>query len=509
LGLEAFILLAAVVSVGLGTAAGDPDGAPPAGLTLADTMGATLQSNPDIRVAFYQAESSRGALVSAGAPFDFTMSTTGAGQRTHTLDPSTGAPAIQDQISYSYDAERLLRNGIALSPQIALTRSSYSTQAGIVVNSAQVGLTVTVPMLQDRGGAVTAATERAASTDYSSSLQSLAQTTAERILAAAVSYWDYVSAERRLEALRASENRAEQTVAKTRTLVSADERTPADLTQILGNLGSRRVSRINAEQAVSQAREQLGLAMGLEPEQIPLLPEPATDFPPPLSEESPQTPLPRLLEMAYTSRADLSAAELDVTSARTRMDAARNGLLHRLDLAVGAGYVTTLAGRSFQDFLGFGGHSIYKGPDASAQLIYEFPGGSSRSRALGRLLQSTAVHEQQRVLRDDLRRQIAAGVWISTEALHRSGAAVRESEEAVRLTESTVQASVRKFEVSDATLFDVIQAEDQLTSAVLARIQSRRDYAVAVVTLRFASGALLQSREGKPTVDAALLLTPP
>jgi outer membrane protein TolC len=496
--LEAVLVLAAMMGAGDGT-----------GLTLGDTVGATLTSNPDIRLAFYQSESSRGALISARAPFDFTMTTAGTGRRSHTLDPTKGIPATQDLIGYAYGGERLLRNGIALSPQISLTRSSYSTQATTAVNTAQAGLTVTLPMLQDRGGAVTAASERAATDDYSSSLQSLAQTTAERILAVTVSYWDYVSAERRLEALRASEARAEQTVAKTRTLISADERTPADLTQILGSLASRRVSRINAEQTVSQARQQVGLTMGLSPEGIPLLPDPTTDFPPPAADESPLTPLPKLLEMAYASRADLRASELDVSAAQKRTDAARNGLQHRLDLALGTGYGATVSGRGFQDFLGLGGQSIYKGPEASVQLVYEFPAGSSHSRAMGRLLQNTAILEQQRVLRDDLRRRIATGVWLASEALLRSGGAVRESEEAVRLTEWTVQASVRKFELGDATLFDVIQAEDQLTSALLARIQSRHDYAVAVVTLRFASGSLLPSREGTPTVDASLLLTPP
>jgi outer membrane protein len=88
---------------------------------------------------------------------------------------------------------------------------------------------------------------------------------------------------------------------------------------------------------------------------------------------------------------------------------------------------------------------------------------------------------------------------------------MRESKEAVRLLSSTGQAEKSKFQLGVSTLFDVIQAEDALTSALLGEIQSQRNYAVAIVSLRYQSGTLVAGDEGEApgTVDAAGLQTPP
>jgi outer membrane protein len=480
---------------------------PAPGLTLAETVTTTLESSPDIQLASYRTEASHGALVAAGAPFDLQPRSTGLASRLHVIDPRDGAPAVQDQLVYTVGGRRLFRNGMAVAPELSLTRTHLSTGPGLDGSTAQLGLTMTMPLLRDRGGAATAAVERAAVRDYESSRLGFQHTTAQRVLVVAVAYWDYLAAMRRVEVFRASEARAEQTVGQTRTLVAAEERTPVDLTQILGNLASRTVSRINADQALVEARQALGLAMGIASERIPLLPEPATDFPPP-APDIPRSDPEQLLAQAYVRRADLGAAEQDLLSTSTLLEASRNELKPRLDVILGTGYEARVPGLGFDDFFA----PVYRHRpklNASVQLSYQFPPASSQSLVRGRLMQVASAQEQQRILRDELRRQITAGVWVAGEALRRGEAAMRASEEAVRLTQSTVQAQLRKFELGVSTLFDVIQAEDGLTSALLSQIQSQRNYAVAVATLRFQGGVLVENRDGRPAVEVARLLTPP
>lgn len=481
--------------------------ADPGALPLDEVLRATLASNPEIQLAVQQAESARGALLSSGAAFDLTLASTGAESRVHTSDPRDGADAIQKRLSYQVEVQRLFRNGISVAPDVALTRTSLSTLPGSSSgNTASVGLTLGLPLLRDRGGAESAASERAAAHDYEASLLALRHTTAQRVLSAVVAYWDYLSAQRRLDVSRASEERAQRTADQTRVLVQAEERTPADLTQILGNLASKKVSRISFEQAVVEAQQQLGLAVGLPAEQIPWLPPAATDFPIPPAPGALGTASQELVDGAYARRSDLAAAEQDLLATRSLLDGTRSELKPRLDLVVSSGYTTTGDGLGFGPFF----TPLYRpGPklDASLQLSFQLPLANSRAR--GRLLQTASASEQQRILRDDLRRRISTGVAVALQALQRGAAGVTESEEAVRLSESTVQAEQRKFQLGVSTLFDVIQAQDGLTNALLGQIQSQRNYAVAIATLRFQSGTLVFGQRDQPTVETASLLSPP
>jgi outer membrane protein TolC len=212
--------------------------------------------------------------------------------------------------------------------------------------------------------------------------------------------------------------------------------------------------------------------------------------------------------VAYERRPDLAAAEEDLHSAETLWRAARSDLRPRLNLVVGTGYTSAAAGLGFSNFFS----PLYRGGpnlDATFQLTYSLP--VSNSLARGRLLQNSAAYEQRRLLRDDLRRRIASGVAVAWEGLARGAAGMRESKEAVRLLSATVQAEKSKFQLGVSTLFDVIQAEDALTSALLGEIQSQRNYAVAIASLRYQSGTLVAGEEGEGPmkVDAASLQTPP
>ncbi len=483
-----------------------PGAAAPA-LSLEEVVVGTLRANPDILLSAQQAEITRGTLLATSSSFDLNVQSSALAARLHATD-TAGADALQKQLAYSIGLQRLFRNGVSLRPDVSFTRTGFDTFPGsATVNDTSVGLTASLPLLRDRGGVSTASGERAARHDYTASLLSLRHTTAQRVLAAVIAYWDYLSAESRQGVLVDSEHRAQRTADQTRVLVEADERTQADLTQILANLAGKRVARISSEQTLVEARQTLGLAIGLPAEEIERLPKAATLFPAPPAGDAPLAAPTGALADAFGQRDDWAAAEQDQRSADALLRGARSDLRPRLDLSLTTGYKAAETGLGLSQFFAPAWRRSPK-LDATLQLSLAFPPANSRAR--GRLLQSAGAALQQRILIDDLRRRITTGVSVAAQALVRGAAGVHASEQAVRLSESTVQSEERKFQLGVSTLFDVIQAEDGLTSALLNQILSQRNYAVAIATLRFQSGRLvLGERDQPPSVPVESLLTPP
>jgi outer membrane protein len=184
-------------------------------------------------------------------------------------------------------------------------------------------------------------------------------------------------------------------------------------------------------------------------------------------------------------RGDLAAADLRLRAAEVRMEAARNELTPRLDLEVSGGYTGQSSGLGT---LGEVHHNL-PGVDVAVGLSFQLP--VEQRGARGRAGQAAAALEQRRIVHQDLGRQIQIGVVAAFEAVRNSLLGLRESVEAVRLMEQTVEAEKRKFQLGSSTLFAVNQAEESLTSALLEKIDRQRDHAVSLANLRFETGTIV------------------
>lgn len=498
------VLGSGVIVAVLAVHAAADDKVAPGGLGLAQVVKVTLSASPELKLAAAQVETADGSRMLSRAAFDLTLTATATAARTNRLD-GMGARAVQWDTVFTAGAQRLLRNGFLVTSEISLTRSLLSQSLGVDTNTADVRLGVSIPLLRDRGGASSAAAEQAAARDHEAARWGLRDAAAQQVLAAVVAYWDYQVAHERLKVLRASEARAERSVEETSALVKADERTPADLIQLRGNAASKRAVRASSEQDITAARTALGLAMGLPADAIAALPPPATAFPAPGSGAE-RLDASRLVEESYRRRADLAAADQRTRSASIRLEAARSDHRPRLDLVLNTGYQTTEADEGLaRFFLTVNQHRPHL--DALVGLRFELP--VSNSAARGQVTQSSAAQEQSRIARDDLRRRIAAGVALGLAAVAHAEATMLESAEAVRLFEAGIQAVQRRFQLGAATLFDLIQAQDALTNALLFHVQSQRDYAVAIAGLRFQSGRLVEGDRDDFLVPVADLMNPP
>lgn len=480
------------------------------GLTLQQVVDAALAGGVDILLAAEQVRLGEGELLNSRAPFDTVMATRlSRGRVEETVFGDTGAlgavAVTTETGAYSLDLSRRFRSGITVRPEVVTSQLQLDGLARTPSSSTAVNLELVVPLLRDRWGRVVRTAEEAAEVGSRADRFELDHQRSLSAFAAASAYWSYLGAYRQLDVFATSQARAELLVDETRQLVDAEERPAAELNQVLGNAASKRIDRIRAEQDVAEARRRLGVAMGIFAADIPRLPPPATDFPAPRPFDA-AAAVPGLVDSALGRRADLRAAGDEEASAELLLDGARDELKPALDVALTTGY-SGLAGDA--DFGGIFDSFHRNVPGASASLLVSYRLPVSNAAARGRALQRQAVHRQQQIVRDELERLIASVVAVAAEDVMRSAMADEEAQRAVELSRNTVENEKEKNRLGLATLFDVILAEDRLTSALLSTVGTRLSYAQAVARLRFETGALVVDPGGVAGVDAELMMSAP
>ena len=481
----------------------------PGGLTLGDIVNAALRTSPAIQLAQQQLEAERGRLVSAGAPFDLVLGTNATvAQSQQWPQLTTAANAFQtNSVGYGLTLSKQLRSGIVVEPTVSVRRSA--TQGWVrASNAADVSLNVAVPILKNRGGSVSAAQLYAAEALYSAEEHALRHNAAGGMLDAVSAYWNYVAAQQTLEIRVAAEQRAERLVNEMRVLVTAEERAASDLNQAQGNLASKRVTRMAAEQALADARQRLALRMNVDPMDTVLAPA-ADGFPAPppaafLSDSSNDAALARA---ALANRADLARQREIRRSATISVGAAEADARPGLDVLLGVGYAGLQTRNGVDGFLS----PLYRGipgVNASVRIDYQLP--VSNAAGKGGVLQQTAALRQVDVELKRLQRDAMLSARLAAQSTRRSARALSEAADAVARYRAVAASEKEKHRLGVSTLLEVILAEDALTNSLLVEVASRANYAVAIVTLRYATGTLIDNSAGgaELSVDVAKLLTP-
>ncbi len=501
------------------------------GLTLADVLRTTAVLSPSARAARWQLDAARGGVAVASAAFDAQVqSIVGGGRQREAayVSPTLVSATQTRSVDYQVGIAKRLPWGVVVTPTVGLSQlgvltsgvasgaAAGGTIAGVAPTTrAKAGLGVAVPLGKDRFGRAVAAGMRAADSELDASTLDLRQAAAQAAYEAAVAYWSYAAARQRLDVQRETERRAQLLVDETRELIRADERPAGDLAQLLGNLATRRAQRVTAEQAVDEARQQLGVVMGVPAATIAALPAASTPYPVP-NDSAPRAGAPSVDATDATApnatapnatapnatapsaapsdvadrvlrRPDVLAAAARRRAARDQVDVAMQATRPRVDLVVDASYAGLDQGFGVDRFVS----PLYRnvpGLTTNVQLQFDLP---VRNAAAGGLAaQREAEHEQRRIVEADLARRALAAVAVATSALARGRDALRESTDAVRLARQMVDNEKQKFRLAMATQFDVVNAEEALTNALLAEIAARRGYAGALAALRFAAGDL-------------------
>jgi outer membrane protein len=473
--------------------------AAPRPLTLSDVVRTVLDSAIDLRGAQQQLNASEAGRAIAGAPYEPQVATFAANATDRQLTEGSGSTPpssiLSTSTTYGVTVDRMFRSGLIISPSIGVTRQASSTASLPPPNRASVNLGLTMPLLRGFGNSPARAGEVAAASDMQASELDLQHTAARTVLTAVSAYWDYLGAYRRLEVQQLAERRADELVTETRALVSADERSPSELLSLNANASLKRIPRIAAEQSVLEARQRLGIALGLPAEAIWRLGAPATDFPRGDALTAPSAAGgAALASRAEQLRADVAAARARFSSAKATREGLSRESKPRLDVVLGVGYTGAERGSAFRQYYS----SIFQGVaglNSSVQINYQPSIGSEAVRGL--IDQAQAAMDRSSLTVADLTRTAVTATHVAAEGLRSARQQLEIAEEAVALTQKSVESEMTKFRLGMSTRFDVIQAEDALTGALLGHIGAQVLASQALVRVRFESGALLHVGEGR------------
>jgi len=501
------LLMLAALNIGIQLAAQAP---PPAssssarGLTLIQAVQSTLQNHPVLMSQQAQVEISRGQREQSSSIFDSTTQAGLSQRRTATpllnsqFQPGgqTG-PLIFTQNSnltdYSLDFSRLFRNGVSAQSTFAVGRNTDNFARAIGLNTSNMNLVISLPLLRGRGRKVVAAQEQASIAGVDAALFDVNQLMSQLISTTAASYWNLVAARKNLAIAVEAEERGRIYRETVQALVDADHVPRNDLNDVTANLAQRTATRIALEQEAIAAQAQLALNMGKKPGEIlEEIGELADDFPYGEDQKVPSNTsvsLKYYLEEALDRRADYFAAQRRNAGAGMLLTAAKNRVLPQVDFSVGAGYSGMGEGRNGNSF--FAAPVSNVGPNAYAGITYVFSGRNQAAR--GALRQTSAATQQAELKAEELARNIGAQVVIADQAVINSILGEREMRRAVTAFQAALSGEREKYRAGMGSIVDVLIVEDKLNNALIQQVQAQQAYALAVVQFRFSTGTLLQA----------------
>lgn len=480
-----------------------------AGLTLLDAAQTTLAEQPQINAQREQVTVAQGALQAVTGRFD--MRLRGSADTGHSplplrvQDEQNGITStVTNTTDFYVGFDQPLRTGLIISPTIGVSRLDRDFDP-LATNRASVGLAITQPLVRGRGVDVVTAPEVAARYELSATNGDLLYTASAGVYNTAVAYWTYLAAYRTLDIAQTAEGRARRGMEEMQTLIDAGNRPAADIREMSAYLSERLALLSSSEQSVFEARQALGIAMGIPADRTAALGAPTDDFPP-LPEGASGLSDAALLDMAIASRGDLEATRQRELETQVLIVPARDQLKPQVDLSVSAGYAGLTEGAQFPGlFTAIGSRGT--GPNLFASVVVSQAKDTNTAR--GQLLQTEAAHRQTVIQRDNLARTIRSNVVVAEQDLVRSLERARYLRDAVTMYGQAVDDERQKLQLGRSTTVELIAVEDRLTNNRLNEVQAMLSYAAALARLRLETGTLVGGSAPTFQVTADALRTIP
>lgn len=489
-------------------------GAPAAGLALAEAVRLALAQNPAIQVQQAQIEVAAGQRQQASGQFDWQLAA--AVNYDRTVTPLTdgaiaanGAPFLDQtrliSAGYQFGLNKQLRNGVQLGSTVSVLSTDDNTPTALhgQQHLARLDVALTVPLLRGRGAASVAAAEDAASLNEQAEHYLLRDRAAQTVYATLQAYWTYRARVELEQVALSAARRSEALLDSVRKLVAAAERPRADLVLLQADLADKQAAAQAATLARNDARVALGRLLGLEPAAIALLAEPEQALP---AAALAGGPLPEQAEAlaagALRQRPDVQALALQLEAAQRLARAAHDELRPQLDLQLGLASAQASEAGARYGFLRDGGRG-QSDPSLFARLNFQFP--PQNNRAQGQLRERAALAAQLAARALDLRHEVGSSVAQALQTLARTGAQMQNESSALALYEQAVSQEIVKQQNGIATLIDVINVEARYQGARVNQLQLQLAYANAIASLRLASGTLLPGAADRFTLDPAEL----
>ena len=493
---------------------------PGAGLGIVQAVQATINQNPLLHIQEQQVALSQGALLVQRGKFDTTIGSTVNQNRTYTpLTKAAEATAKQAGIDTSTQntnttttdltGSKLFESGISIAPSIQLIRTTDNLTNQTGLNNSQVGVQVTLPLLRNRGRDAVAAGKIAAEFEVTATSYDLSQLASQLIAGTAQAYWNYLGAVQSVAIYAESERRGLELLEGVRTLIAADMIPRSELDNAVANVAARTASRLMAEQSVVEAKQALALAIGVSSANVLEIPDPTDPYPDETTTSLISTTpaaLKNYIQLALSRRADYLAAKKRVQESSALVVAARNQLKPQLDIVVSGGYAGLQETTRFDKYLSSIFQNIY-GPSVVGGIQYSFPLENRVAR--GQLVENEATLQQLQLRIDDAGRNIASNVVTAATGLNSSVLQLQQAHQAAVSYLSALQGERERLRLGVGSILDILQTEDRYIGAALNEISAKVGYAVAIASLRLATGTYLLPDQPVQAVAKDAFYLPP
>lgn len=423
--------------------------------------------------------------------------------------------APKDQVSnvgtLDFDLSRQLRSGIVLGLFATMTyqhqnfagKASTNPQQGGQgvpdLYKGEVGANFTVPLMRGLGRDSVAAPETAARREHDAALL-LARHQAEvSLLNTLLAYWDLRAAAEEVAVAERSVKLQADLLGLTRELIKAAERPRADEARSLAAHADALARLESSRRRAHEAGVNLARFMGVALEPGSAAPTAADEFPrPPEKILIEDAAIKALANSAVEQRRDRQASAAFAEAGRIFATGAAKDTRRRLDLE-GSVWGNSIAESKFSELDRWVLRSF------SGAVRFEMP--LANDSLEGRRAQAEASARQREIDLADAERNIGLNVLRLSESLRLAAERLRLAEVAAGHYGQTIEDEQAKLKAGDSTLVDTILTEQQTTSARLALVLARQQYASLLAQLRYEVGLLAAATE--PGAPAAALAAVP
>jgi outer membrane protein TolC len=475
-----------------------------------------LGKNPAIKRSIYRIQDAAADLQIQSSVFDFnSFSETLLQKDNYNLlagDPRNQfltQPLKSNTINFSAGVRKYLRSGqtteLTLNHGFNNSNSpfnNFNQNVGAYNGNylSTVNYSLTQPLLRGRGRNIATISERASYLYIANSEANNEFATSYETLQIGIAYWGYYTAFKSLNIYEQNEARVRKVLSITKELVKADKKPVGDLVQINADLANQERFTITAQQRLYDAKINLGRAIGLSSEETMLLDIPTDEFP--VISESvyvSDSDKDNLVQIASERRGDIKAVDKIYEALELQYELAVNNTKPQLDLTGFAFYGSASSGNGIGEGLSSFTNNQGRNVGTGLRLTYTFP--LNNNFAKGTMKKQNIALVDQKVINDNLQRNIELNISNAVNGLNNSVLTVKKAEEALNFYEEAFSNEQVKFQTGLTTILNLILFQERLTSSELQYLQAYQQFANSLVNLRHETGTLVIHSDSGFTID--------
>lgn len=462
-------------------------------LTLRQCIHLALSHNVDLEIARYEPRIEDARIVAAEGGFDHVAYSSVAGGEsvTRTSNPLDPTDIDTDTATSRTGLKRLLPFGLSYDVYFEVDRTLSNAFFSQSLNprwTQALGVELVLPLLKGRGAEAQYSSVIVAQRSREAAVFRFEKSLVDQVAAVEQAYWDLVFALETLEVNKQSVKTAERLLEENREKFRMQLLARVDVTEAEAGVAAKEEGILLAESAVQTAMDNLKRLIN--PEllrgEISIAPQDAPQpFERPLDDA---VALEEALSKAFAQRPEYRELKPLLLAQEQTLRKVENDRLPQLDLTASGSLLgledrfseanDELRSLDFHDF--------------TVGAVFELPleGRAARGQALQAELERRQLELQRRSLEDQILMEVRAAI----RDLKTTEKRIEASKRARQLAQERFDGEMSRRQAGLRTTFHVLDAEERLVQARTNEIKALIDYNLAQMSLRRASGGLLEWR---------------